>query len=116
MLARPVALRIWGASRGDLARGCSQRAVARALGLGVCAMAGRVGGVCGGCLFAVGVGGFVVGGRQARLLVARRSAREELIHAADKTGARSEEHTSELQSLMRISYAVFFLKKKNTQH
>src|SRR3546814_3906620 len=27
-------------------------------------------------------------------------------------GARSEEHTSELQSLMRISYAVFFLKKK----
>src|SRR3546814_1006770 len=28
-------------------------------------------------------------------------------------GARSEEHTSELQSLMRISYAVFCLKKKN---
>src|SRR3546814_3329960 len=28
--------------------------------------------------------------------------------------ARSEEHTSELQSLMRISYAVFFLKKKKT--
>src|SRR3546814_3606885 len=27
---------------------------------------------------------------------------------------RSEEHTSELQSLMRISYAVFFLKKKTT--
>src|SRR3546814_8715966 len=29
------------------------------------------------------------------------------------SGARSEEHTSELQSLMRISYAVFCLKKKN---
>src|SRR3546814_20772557 len=29
--------------------------------------------------------------------------------------ARSEEHTSELQSLMRISYAVFCLKKKKTQ-
>src|SRR3546814_3919659 len=29
-------------------------------------------------------------------------------------GYRSEEHTSELQSLMRISYAVFSLKKKNT--
>src|SRR3546814_8752388 len=29
---------------------------------------------------------------------------------------RSEEHTSELQSLMRISYAVFCLKKKNTHH
>src|SRR3546814_7586798 len=28
-------------------------------------------------------------------------------------GSRSEEHTSELQSLMRISYAVFCLKKKN---
>src|SRR3546814_10283306 len=32
------------------------------------------------------------------------------IHPA--TGQRSEEHTSELQSLMRISYAVFCLKKK----
>src|SRR3546814_2183679 len=31
------------------------------------------------------------------------------------TGTRSEEHTSELQSLMRISYAVFCLKKKKTQ-
>src|SRR3546814_1033727 len=30
-----------------------------------------------------------------------------------KTPARSEEHTSELQSLMRISYAVFCLKKQN---
>src|SRR3546814_8927072 len=29
---------------------------------------------------------------------------------------RSEEHTSELQSLMRISYAVFCLKKKNHNH
>src|SRR3546814_8604423 len=43
--------------------------------------------------------------------------------AGDKIEAlrsRSEEHTSELQSLMRISYAVFCLKKKNktrnTQH
>src|SRR3546814_8997890 len=30
--------------------------------------------------------------------------------------ARSEEHTSELQSLMRISYAVFCLKKKRTEY
>src|SRR3546814_5136788 len=29
---------------------------------------------------------------------------------------RSEEHTSELQSLMRISYAVFCLKKKNNKY
>src|SRR3546814_7104564 len=32
-----------------------------------------------------------------------------------QTGLRSEEHTSELQSLMRISYAVFCLKKKKNQ-
>src|SRR3546814_3653437 len=31
----------------------------------------------------------------------------------DRAAYRSEEHTSELQSLMRISYAVFCLKKKN---
>src|SRR3546814_1867565 len=38
---------------------------------------------------------------------------------ADDTNAiceRSEEHTSELQSLMRISYAVFCLKKKNKKY
>src|SRR3546814_8692013 len=35
-----------------------------------------------------------------------------IARADDKIG-RSEEHTSELQSLMRISYAVFCLKKKN---
>src|SRR3546814_6056716 len=32
------------------------------------------------------------------------------------TRCRSEEHTSELQSLMRISYAVFCLKKKNSRN
>src|SRR3546814_3548633 len=32
--------------------------------------------------------------------------------AGQRVGHRSEEHTSELQSLMRISYAVFCLKKK----
>src|SRR3546814_7361888 len=44
----------------------------------------------------------------------------ELLSAIDQKrliddAARSEEHTSELQSLMRISYAVFCLKKKKTQ-
>src|SRR3546814_7858943 len=34
-------------------------------------------------------------------------------HTIDAIIDRSEEHTSELQSLMRISYAVFCLKKKN---
>src|SRR3546814_6004510 len=36
------------------------------------------------------------------------------IHAFDQPELRSEEHTSELQSLMRISYAVFCLKKTTT--
>src|SRR3546814_2688113 len=44
---------------------------------------------------------------------------DEFVKAAIETNAdgimvRSEEHTSELQSLMRISYAVFCLKKKIT--
>src|SRR3546814_5163335 len=42
----------------------------------------------------------------------RRSARP---RAARHRTSRSEEHTSELQSLMRISYAVFCLKKKKKQ-
>src|SRR3546814_2115955 len=37
-----------------------------------------------------------------------------VVHTADI--GRSEEHTSELQSLMRTSYAVFCLKKKKTKH
>src|SRR3546814_21076555 len=36
-----------------------------------------------------------------------------LSYSSWQAGIRSEEHTSELQSLMRISYAVFCLKKKN---
>src|SRR3546814_6877456 len=36
-----------------------------------------------------------------------------VVRGGDQGGGRSEEHTSELQSLMRISYAVFCLKKKN---
>src|SRR3546814_6362294 len=38
----------------------------------------------------------------------------ELLNRAVNTTLRSEEHTSELQSLMRISYAVFCLKKNKT--
>src|SRR3546814_8689464 len=45
-------------------------------------------------------------------LLALRSKREPTPEDAE----RSEEHTSELQSLMRISYAVFCLKKKNTNN
>src|SRR3546814_9485491 len=38
-----------------------------------------------------------------------------IVRVKQEVGARSEEHTSELQPLMRISYAVFCLKKKKTQ-
>src|SRR3546814_6267662 len=48
--------------------------------------------------------------RQRRLAHARRTGRGEA-----PVRERSEEHTSELQSLMRISYAVFCLKKKKKQ-
>src|SRR3546814_3392324 len=50
-------------------------------------------------------------------------SREDEPHDRDRHGGaerigdrRSEEHTSELQSLMRISYAVFCLKKKNNNN
>src|SRR3546814_9195444 len=50
--------------------------------------------------------------------VGLEDARHQLVLAVGPRGvadhARSEEHTSELQSLMRISYAVFRLKKKST--
>src|SRR3546814_10484037 len=50
---------------------------------------------------------------QARLVVHRRPLRRtRFIAARRQLDFRSEEHTSELQSLMRISYAVFCLKKK----
>src|SRR3546814_7414289 len=52
-------------------------------------------------------------GSPARLAPARyRDRRRRLRHRL----FRSEEHTSELQSLMRISYAVFCLKKKKKNH
>src|SRR3546814_7552320 len=52
---------------------------------------------------------------QNRVAEERLAAAEKLRHAAVAARERSEEHTSELQSLMRISYAVFCLKKKKRQ-
>src|SRR3546814_4491651 len=46
---------------------------------------------------------------------ASRASRPARPVADQRRGRRSEEHTSELQSLMRISYAVFCLKKKNSK-
>src|SRR3546814_4400436 len=46
----------------------------------------------------------------------RRDHRDEARTRHTQALDRSEEHTSELQSLMRISYAVFCLKKKTNEH
>src|SRR3546814_2508754 len=48
----------------------------------------------------------------AASLLATPRRQKLLEHIWQRTSLRSEEHTSELQSLMRISYAVFCLKKK----
>src|SRR3546814_3738199 len=57
------------------------------------------------------VGG-LAGEREANAVMGDRGDRER--GHSGLLAARSEEHTSELQSLMRISYAVFCLKKKTT--
>src|SRR3546814_10356572 len=54
-------------------------------------------------------GVWLVAKRTSRVLDGRAESPELLVK-------RSEEHTSELQSLMRISYAVFCLKKKRNNH
>src|SRR3546814_1873681 len=54
--------------------------------------------------------------RESGMTILRHQEAEIVRQVADAIGlhdVRSEEHTSELQSLMRISYAVFCLKKKN---
>src|SRR3546814_1227055 len=49
---------------------------------------------------------------QVKELLKEKDVTEDEAHRSDDEIQRSEEHTSELQSLMRISYAVFCLKKK----
>src|SRR3546814_1169388 len=53
--------------------------------------------------------------RRSKVVAVRCEVRFERVGSPGSGGVRSEEHTSELQSLMRISYAVFCLKKKKTQ-
>src|SRR3546814_1093815 len=60
-------------------------------------------------------------GAQMAALSRRQLHRPAFRHTGEMEGCaapyeRSEEHTSELQSLMRISYAVFCLKKKNNSN
>src|SRR3546814_984870 len=64
------------------------------------------------------LGDFALGARQHRSADAQQSRQSRLSAiylqaASDHDQIRSEEHTSELQSLMRISYAIFCLHKKN---
>src|SRR3546814_1543053 len=79
-------------------------------------VARAAGGVLRGATFWTGAG--LPGGRRPDVRERRhRPADRRAVRGADaarrrRPGARSEEHTSELQSLMRISYAVFCLKKK----
>src|SRR3546814_10051066 len=82
------------------------------------------------CHLAVRVACGTIGGGIGEAAFLRRPTREigamiDRVHGAlllpkcaatRNLGARSEEHTSELQSLMRISYAVFCLQKKNNKH
>src|SRR3546814_4406276 len=62
-------------------------------------------------LVALGVNA-IVGVDRARIATAIDEAMRPIDGDRTVYGKRSEEHTSELQSLMRISYAVFCLKKK----
>src|SRR3546814_4509035 len=52
--------------------------------------------------------------QNGRLTGLLQETAQQLVYKAFPAATRSEEHTSELQSLMRISYAVFCLKKKTT--
>src|SRR3546814_1796050 len=58
----------------------------------------------------------VVGNAVATSVITKWEGMLEVPEAADAERPRSEEHTSELQSLMRISYAVFCLKKTTPLH
>src|SRR3546814_1736486 len=74
----------------------------------------------GGCGCSVGIGfiGPIVGPPMAALLLLRERCEKSKRRGVPPSTRenRSEEHTSELQSLMRISYAVFCLQKKKTHN
>src|SRR3546814_2373516 len=82
-----------GHARGGFVPGAAGVRPGRAAGPGAAAGAG---GICRAC----------------RLRAAARRVDTDGLMPGHAAAGRSEEHTSELQSLMRISYAVFCLKKK----
>src|SRR3546814_9985267 len=63
-------------------------------------------------LRALAAAGVVIFDRKGRSIIYRANSKTMLDLIEFMRSTRSEEHTSELQSLMRISYAVFCLKKK----
>src|SRR3546814_5863692 len=74
---------------------------------------------CSGCALspACGLTGVLAEGMRAMMAVFDSYTIADLLTDKDTMRRlRSEEHTSELQSLMRISYAVFCLKKKKKTH
>src|SRR3546814_2801551 len=71
--------------------------------------------------YTIPVGEYRIQVRPDGIKAADRFVEDVTVNAAETTEVglvfpRSEEHTSELQSLMRISYAVFCLKKKTQKH
>src|SRR3546814_4674464 len=85
----------------------------RATGIDALAHAARLAGLGAGELLVTSMDGD--GTRQGYDLALTRAIADSVsVPVIASGGVRSEEHTSELQSLMRISYAVFCLKKKNT--
>src|SRR3546814_6789486 len=97
------AVAVRAVARGDVA--------AAAVGRGIDVVPFRGGLEARRVLVAQGVGPGGDAG-QGRVLLAGQQARD--LGVGGRGEVRSEEHTSELQSLMRISYAVFCLKKKQT--
>src|SRR3546814_3387592 len=100
----PAPASVQALALGDVARGAARLALHGGGGLAL-ALLGRL-------LVVLALAGF---GQHAGLLAGALEAAQgklERLVFADFDAWRSEEHTSELQSLMRISYAVFRLKKK----
>src|SRR3546814_3949680 len=88
--------------------GSGDAAGANAVSLGAGASA------AGDHAIAIGTGAQAVNGAAVAMGLGSVASGDGAVAIGDPKLARSEEHTSELQSLMRLSYAVVCLKKKNT--